>query len=203
MVLRLWFEGLTWEGPDSGVFASRDLLDNFFVLNRFQEEFKEVTSHTVIECHISDSERIEMLSDEQVLRQALASLSVYAPAFTLARLDADRSRLLRHRRVFSLFAPGDFAMTPRVTAADRPNLFLAGDWITSEQRSFFMERAAMTGIEAANAVLRSEGLLPREILTKPAPPALLRWMAAPVVLLSRIKAWLRRALFLEERLGRH
>jgi isorenieratene synthase len=40
------------------------------------------------------------------------------------------------------------------------NLFCAGDWVRHPAPSFFLERACMTGIEAANSVLRSRGLPP-------------------------------------------
>jgi isorenieratene synthase len=38
------------------------------------------------------------------------------------------------------------------------NLFCAGDWVRHPAPSFFLERACLTGIEAANAVLESRGL---------------------------------------------
>jgi isorenieratene synthase len=38
------------------------------------------------------------------------------------------------------------------------NLFCAGDWVRHPAPSVFLERACMTGIEAANAVLVSRGL---------------------------------------------
>ncbi len=38
------------------------------------------------------------------------------------------------------------------------NLFCAGDWVRHPAPAFFLERACLTGIEAANAVLKSRGL---------------------------------------------
>ena len=38
------------------------------------------------------------------------------------------------------------------------NLFCAGDWVRHPAPSFFLERACLTGIEAANAVLETRGL---------------------------------------------
>jgi len=70
--------------------------------------------------------------------------------------------MLRHIDVFPLFAPGDHERTPTVSDKARPNLMLAGDWVRTddpENTSFFMERAAVTGIEAANAILRAAGAL--------------------------------------------
>jgi isorenieratene synthase len=38
------------------------------------------------------------------------------------------------------------------------NLFCAGDWVRHSAPSFFLERACLTGIEAANAILDARGL---------------------------------------------
>jgi isorenieratene synthase len=38
------------------------------------------------------------------------------------------------------------------------NLFCAGDWVRHPAPPFFLERACLTGIEAANAVLTAHGL---------------------------------------------
>jgi len=39
-----------------------------------------------------------------------------------------------------------------------PGLYCCGDWVRHPSPAFFMERACVTGIEAANAVLRARGL---------------------------------------------
>jgi len=187
-----------WSGPDSGVFAADDLLDNFFALHTFQSEFAKIDD-LILECHIGDSEQLASLDDEAIYSSALEVLDAYFPEERLAqRLDRQRSRLLRHDAVFSLFAPGDRARTPHVSDVAHQKLLLAGDWVLPDDpdhRSFFMERAAVTGIEAANAVLRAAGMpdFQRAITTarRPIGPRLLGW---PLAALARAIRSMRRAL---------
>jgi Rieske Fe-S protein len=149
-----------WSGPDTGVFAAEDLLDNFFALHTMQKEFAAIDD-LFLECHIGDCEHFTALDDGDLLDRALEVLDAYFPKENLrGRLDRPGSRILRHVDVFPLFAPGDHLRTPTVSDPSRPNLMLAGDWVRTddaETLSFFMERAAITGIEAANAILRAEG----------------------------------------------
>lgn len=165
MVLRMWFRGKDYDGPDSGFLQAGDLLDNFFVLDRFQREFREIEGYTVVECHIGDCSSIEGRDDDDVVLEAARCLERYFPALGPASVDLGKSRVLRHREGFSLFSPGDAARTPTVAASDRPNLLFAGDWVRSETRSWYMERAAVTGIEAANNVLAREAAPLRHVAT--------------------------------------
>src|SRR5690606_22845590 len=100
MVLRMRFTREPgrprWDGPDSGVFAADDLLDNFFALHTFQQEFAQIDP-LILECHIGDSEQLASLDDEAIYSSALEVLDAYFPEERLAqRLDRQRSRLLRH-----------------------------------------------------------------------------------------------------------
>jgi uncharacterized protein with NAD-binding domain and iron-sulfur cluster len=205
MVLRLNFRTAAaqsrWSGPDSGVFAADDLLDNFFALHTFQREFA-ARSELVLECHIGDSERLASLDDASIYGESLRVLDRYFPSEELsARFDPAQSRLLRHDDVFSLFAPGDLARTPHVSSPRRPNLMFAGDWVRTDEpahRSFFMERAAVTGIEAANAILRRKGLAEKQrSIRSPTPPPIARWLSLPTRLRAGLRASLRRLLALD------
>lgn len=202
MVLRMHFATRPgkpkWSGPDSGVFAADDLLDNFFALHTMQAEFAAKDA-LFLECHIGDCEHLASLEDDDIYERALEVLDAYFPDEGLgARLDRGRSRLLRHVDVFPLFAPGDRERTPSVSDASRPNLMLAGDWVRTddpENVSFFMERAAVTGIEAANAILRAAGApdAQREIRRR-APPAVGSLLGSPVRAVDALIRTLRRAL---------
>ncbi|MBX3226260.1 MAG: FAD-dependent oxidoreductase [Labilithrix sp.] len=202
MVLRMHFAARSgkpkWSGPDSGVFAADDLLDNFFALHTMQEEFAEKDA-LFLECHIGDCEHMSSLEDDDIYDRALDVLDAYFPDEGLrGRLDRERSRLLRHVDVFPLFAPGDRERTPTVSDASRPNLMLAGDWVRTddpEAVSFFMERAAVTGIEAANAILRAAGApaAQREIARR-APPVTSSLLGFPTRAVDVLTRGLRRLL---------
>ena len=60
------------------------------------------------------------------------------------------------------FDPGTHRRRPGVLT-DARGLRLAGDWVASDVPSALMERAAVTGISAANDVLREEGVSPEPV----------------------------------------
>ncbi|MDB4994666.1 MAG: hypothetical protein JWM74_2098 [Myxococcaceae bacterium] len=186
-----------WTGPDTGVFAADDLLDNFFALHTMQKEFAAIED-LFLECHVGDCEHLASLEDDDVYNLAMKVLDAYFPDEELgARLDRKRSRILRHVDVFPLFAPGDHARTPTVSDAARPNLMLAGDWVRTddpENVSFFMERAAVTGIEAANAILRAEGVARERKIARRAAPLTSSLFGLPVRAVDGVVRALRRVL---------
>jgi carotenoid phi-ring synthase / carotenoid chi-ring synthase len=187
-----------WSGPDTGVFAADDLLDNFFALHTFQQEFAAIDA-LFLECHIGDCENLSSLEDDDVYDRAMAVLGAYFPDEELAaRLDRNGSRILRHIDVFPLFAPGDHARTPTVSDTSRPNLMLAGDWVRTddpENVSFFMERAAVTGIEAANAILRAAGATgAQRKITRRAPPLTSAVLGFPIRAFDAVTRALQRVL---------
>lgn len=200
-VLRMRFRadgGAKWRGPDSGVFAADDFLDNFFALHTMQREF-EAMDDLFLECHVGESDGLGSWDDDDVYDRAVRVLDGYFPDERLsARLDRARSRVLRHERAFTLFAPGDVARAPTSSDGRRPNLMLAGDWVRPDDpahRSFFMERAAVTGIEAANAILRALGR-PEAVrpVARPELPPLGKLLGRPLAAFGRARAAIRRAL---------
>jgi carotenoid phi-ring synthase / carotenoid chi-ring synthase len=56
------------------------------------------------------------------------------------------------------------------------NLFCAGDWVRHPAPAFFLERACLTGIEAANAVLRSRDLPPWTLVEYLQPEPFVAWI---------------------------
>ncbi|MGE5462158.1 MAG: hypothetical protein ACM3PS_02310, partial [Syntrophothermus sp.] len=56
------------------------------------------------------------------------------------------------------------------------NLFCAGDWVRHPAPAFFLERACLTGIEAANAVLASRGLQPWGLVEYLPPEPFVAWI---------------------------
>ena len=75
------------------------------------------------------------------------------------------------------------------------NLWMAGDWIQCRTRSWFLERSAVTGIEAANAILLRQGLPPWTILAKDKPHWLVSLFALPYGFWNGLKKGLSRAIF--------
>jgi isorenieratene synthase len=66
------------------------------------------------------------------------------------------------------------------------NLFCAGDWVWYQNPSFFLERACVTGIEAANRVLRARGLNEFGVQSYPPPEPLAAWIES-LIMKGRMK----------------
>ncbi|VEU39623.1 unnamed protein product [Pseudo-nitzschia multistriata] len=61
------------------------------------------------------------------------------------------------------YSPGSYANMPDVKSSDVPNVYFAGDLVKTRHGSWSQEKAYVTGIEAANAILQrrpTHGILP-------------------------------------------
>ena len=56
------------------------------------------------------------------------------------------------------------------------NLFCAGDWVRHETPAFFLERACVTGMEAANRVLIARSMEAWDIKSSPPPEPMAAWI---------------------------
>jgi predicted NAD/FAD-dependent oxidoreductase len=174
VVVRLWFKPEAPIPTDlEAAFVPRStFIDNFFHLNRFDSIYN--LEGQVIEVH---SCRAHDTSKEQVLDRVFADLETFCPDLKPEFL-VD-SVVQSHPDVFTLYSPGASADRPG-TDAGVAGLHLAGDWTRSDRPVWMMERGVVSGIAAANRVLRSRGLEPEKI-RELAPEALLltavRWLA--------------------------
>jgi isorenieratene synthase len=137
-------------------------LDNISVLERYEAEaaaYAERTGGSVVELHAYST----TADEADVCRDLDARLHELYPetasagvthAITLCRSDCP------------LFAPGDFADRPTV-ATPLPGLVLAGDGIRIDLPVALMERAATTGVTAANALLAQFGVRGHDLYTVP------------------------------------
>lgn len=196
VVLRMWLNIDKFEGPDSGVFAQDDVLDNFFVLNRFQDEFKNL-DQTVIECHISNGKLFNVLSTKEIYLQAIDLLNKYFPFITIDTLDYENSRILQHKNTFTLFAPGDLVKYPYVANESRPNIYITGDWVRSKTSNWYMERAAVTGLEAANEILKKRNSEPFNIEEVTKVSFIYRLLGLPIVFMKAIISFIRKLFRLD------
>jgi uncharacterized protein with NAD-binding domain and iron-sulfur cluster/nitrite reductase/ring-hydroxylating ferredoxin subunit len=157
-VVRLWFrpEATVPEDLECACTPGAGFIDNFFHLNRFDPEYD--AEGQVVEVHAC---RGKDASAEEVLDRVFQDLSLFCPG--LSRDLLVDSFVQPHPEVFTLYSPGGMADRPG-TDAGVAGLHLAGDWTLSERPVWMMERAVVSGLEAANRVLRSRGLEPAEIL---------------------------------------
>lgn len=137
-------------------------LDNISVLERYERESAEWAARTggsVVELHA-----YSVVDDTPSLRRdLLARLHALYPETEAAGVVFDK---VLYRNDCPRLAPGDFASRPTV-ATPHPGLALAGDGIRVDLPVALMERAATTGLTAANTLLGHFGLRGHDVYTVP------------------------------------
>ncbi len=73
---------------------------------------------------------------------------------------------LQVKRNFTAFHTGMRVRRPGVET-EHPCLVLAGDWVALESPAMLMEAAVTSGLEAANAILRREGVREEAVYSVP------------------------------------
>jgi len=177
------------DDPAMGIFAGRfHAVDTYFLLSRYQDEFVEFRKRTggeVIEVHSYLASRELEAATPEVVRQLItAEVERAWPelAGNIVHFEYEANE-----RTFDKQGVGHAKFQPRMRTAV-PNLLLCGSWIKTDDAIHDMEKAVVTGMRAANALLDERGvpgaeirpLRPRSLLqrvasqvarTLPRPPA--------------------------------
>ena len=155
-VWRLWLDRPTASGrpPFAGT-AGFPLLDNISLFHRFEDESRAwAAAHggSVVELH---AYAVPPAATEPQLKAAMLHglRRLYPETRTATVLD----EVFLLRRDCPAFAPGSHRRRPGV-AAPHPRVYLAGDCVRLDQPTALMERAATSGMLAANAILGAWGL---------------------------------------------
>jgi carotenoid phi-ring synthase / carotenoid chi-ring synthase len=155
-VLRFWFSR-TPRGasarPEAGIFTGDFVLDNYFWLHRIQQTFREwheTTGGSAIECHVYGPPQVLAEPDAVLLAKGLLDLQKVWPAL---RGSVITQSIRRNPATHTLFSVGE-AGQHLGTETPWSDLWACGDWLRYPHGSLYMERATVTGIAAANAVLR-------------------------------------------------
>jgi len=158
-ILRYWFSRSprgSIAKPEAGIFTGDFVLDNFFWLHRFQAPFQQwstVSGGSAIECHIYGPPALLTEPDAVLLAKGLLDLQRVWPDL---RGTAIHQTIQRNPASHSIFKVG---LTEKHLGVETPwvGLTACGDWVRYPHPSLFMERAVVTGIAAANAVLTQMG----------------------------------------------
>lgn len=171
IVVRLWFESLALvpEELESAITPDALFIDNFFMLNSFASVYDREGAVLEVQSYRVD-EWLDR-SDDEVLDATFRDLGTFCP-------DANRDRMKffeiqRHRALFTAYAPGRLEHRPNAESGTE-GLFLAGDWTEADWSVWMMERAVVSGLRAANAVLARRGMKPVEIRRLPREGLILR-----------------------------
>jgi len=185
-IVRLWFDAAPRFGPEAGIFTGDFVLDNFFWLHRFQTDFAvwhAATDGSAIEAHIYGPPDLIRQMDAALLAQA--QTDVYR-AWPELRGHLVHQVLRRNAAAHTLFKIGttdDWLGT----RTPWPGLSACGDWVRHPTPALFLERACVTGIDAANVVLEELGKPPWPIVPHDRP----EWLAG---LLEKFFRGIRKAL---------
>ncbi len=156
-IVRLWFDRSPLTYAQAGIFSGEFVLDNYFWLDCLQESYiqwRKASGGSAIEAHIYGPP--ELLEEPDALLLARAIADVHS-AFPELRGHLIHPFLRRNPATHTLFGLGP-AERHLGIETPWPDVFCCGDWVRHPSPSFFLERACVTGIEAANAVLRSRQL---------------------------------------------
>lgn len=151
VVWRLWFDRATAAGraPFAGTAGFR-FLDNISLYHLFEGESARWAARTggsVVELHAYAVP--EDATEAEVREELMEGLLLLYPELREARVLEERYLC---KRDCPAFPPGAYAQRP-TSATPEPTVALAGDFVRTRYPSALMERAAATGIEAANHLL--------------------------------------------------
>ncbi|MBF2073210.1 MAG: FAD-dependent oxidoreductase [Synechococcales cyanobacterium C42_A2020_086] len=153
---RLWFDRKVSVPLPSNACFGFDATTGwtFFDLNALHDEYRDEPG-TVIEADFYHANQLLPMEDEQIIAKVQRDLAVCVPEFAHAQVID--SSVIRLPRAVTHFAPGSYrSMLPVHTSI--PNVFMSGDWIISRHGSWSQEKAYVTGLEAANQVIRRFGM---------------------------------------------
>jgi isorenieratene synthase len=173
-IVRLWFDAAPRMSlAEAGILTGDFTLHNFFWLHRIYDEYirwSRTTGGSAIEAHIYGPAEWLDRPDANILAQAM--VDVYR-AWPELKGHLIRSTLSRNEATHTLFHVG-LPDEHLGVATPWPHLFCCGDWVRDRNPAMFLERACVTGIKAANAVLADLGRDAWPVLAYPPPEPLAR-----------------------------
>lgn len=174
-IVRLWFDAKPRRGAEAGILTGEFTLHNFFWLDQLYNPFRRwarETGGSALEAHIYGPDEVLAQPDAALLAQAIQDVQAAWPELRGHRIFA---HIQRNPAAHTLPAVGpEEKHLGTVTPWD--GLFCAGDWVRHPAPAFFLERACLTGIEAANAVLDTRGLEPWPTLPYLPPEPFAAWI---------------------------
>ena len=156
LATRLWFDRkINVPLPSNACFGFDATTGwTFFDLNDLHDEYHE-EPHSVIEADFYHANQLLPMSDEQIIAKVQRDLATCIPAFGSAKV-IDRS-VIRVKEGVTHFFPGSY-QNLLGAKTDIPNLFMSGDWIVTRHGSWSQEKAYVTGLSAANLVMKQFGV---------------------------------------------
>jgi isorenieratene synthase len=179
-VIRVWFDTVPRKTPESGIFSGDFIMHNFFWLHKIYEPYRkwhDETGGSCIEVHVYGPESVLAQSDAMLITNVLTD---FYSAFPELKGHLIKPHIQRNAATHTLPALGSRGTHLGV---DTPweNFFCAGDWVWLQNPSFFLERACVTGLEAANRMLSLCGKELFEVQSYPPPEPLAAWIESLIM----------------------
>jgi isorenieratene synthase len=174
-IVRLWFDRAPRRGSEAGILSGEFTPDNFFWLHRIQDPYirwHRATGGSAVEVHIYGPPAVLQEPDALLLARVINDVHSAFPELQGHRM---YQVLRRNEPTHTLFGVGPAGRHLSIKTP-WPDLYCCGDWVRHPSPAFFMERACVTGIEAANAVLRARDLPEWMVLPYPEPEPLAGWI---------------------------
>ena len=156
-VVRLWFDVKPRPGAEAGIFTGDFIVHNYFWLDRFYDPYRRwarETNGSALEVHVYGPPETLAQPEAILLAQAITDVQQAWPELRSHRIG---QYLQRNPENHTLPSVGTKEKHLGIETRWK-NLFCAGDWVRHPAPAFFLERACLTGIEAANAVLEGRGI---------------------------------------------
>ncbi len=176
-VIRLWFDKQPRKHPEAGIFSGDFVMHNFFWLDKIYDEYRkwsDATGGACIEVHVYGPDVVLKQSDAVLLTNVLTDFYRAVPELKGHLIKPHVQRNAATHTLPALGARG----THLGIETPWPNFFCAGDWVRHETPAFFLERACVTGLEAANRVLSLCGKGLFDVQPYPPPEPLAAWIEA-------------------------
>lgn len=152
LATRLWFDRkVDIPKPSNACFGFHPTTGwTFFDLNALHDQYRQAPG-SVVEVDFYHANQMLGLDDNEIIPLVQRDLAACVPGFREAEvIDAS---VIRLPQAVSHFAPGSYRyLLPAQTSFD--NVFMSGDWIVNRHGSWSQEKAYVTGLEAANLVVK-------------------------------------------------
>ncbi len=174
-VVRIWFDREPLPGPEAGIFSGGFILDNYFWLDRILDDYihwRRASGGSAVEAHIYGPPDLLAETDALLLSRSINDIQVAFPELRGHRIYQTIQRNPPTHTLFTVLEP------ERHLGIRTPwdGVYACGDWVRHPAPCLFLERAVLTGIEAANAILTDSGLPVWPLLNYSPPEPLAGWI---------------------------
>ena len=174
-VIRLWFDAKPKTTKEAGIFTGEFILHNYFWLDRLNNPYRRWARErggSAIETHIYGPDEILNQPDAVILAQAIQEVQSVWKELKGHRIHAHIQRNPATHTLPEIIEKG------KTLGIKTPwkNFYCAGDWVQDPAPAFFIERACLTGIKAANEVLESQEMDRVPLLPYLPPEPLVAWI---------------------------